>query len=448
MASEILFEAFMKYIEPLLEFGWVHITDKGFLAEREYGSYIYYINDKYKGLPGEYPRIYPVVPLSDEHYLEIKENPEQEVFNPFRSFKYMQLVMMEFKRGLVTNCVSDEAGKTRSLEEMEDLIRFHYEKVNGVFKTGFVNAEDEENLKLLYSYEGLDLISSIWGLCVTAYNDADRRHADYFYEIEKSWVKARRLAEKWENERRKIMPKIKAFQQGASSLQQIDFTENGQHKINDYGPSHYVGQENMDMFLLSLFNIHELADGVMSQKEEEDLISRKERVWVFPDFAYEKEILAKEREKETIFKKESAIDVTPSSQAPIETEYEDTKLIEDSKAPPLAMEEKPEASNGALSQTPMPPIGGLYGNDPFIGFGARPFGGMMPMGNYGSPPMGMGAGPLMPMPGWGMAGPQFAGMGFGNGAMPGYGVQNNAPEDISQIDFESKDHPDPFSHYR
>jgi hypothetical protein len=459
MAVELLFEAYKKYIEPLLEFGWVYLNDQGFIVEREQGNRLYFINDKYKGLPGESPKIYPVVPLNDEHYLAIKESPEQEVFNPFRTFKYMQLVMLEFKRGLIPSCISDEAGKKHSLEEQEDLIRFHYEKSNGMYTTGFVNTEDEENLKLLYSYIGNDILEATWGLCVMAYNDADRRHADYFYNIKKSWDKAKRLSGKWEDERRKILPKMKVIQQESLGFQHIDLSDQAANKISSFGKDYYVGQEYMDAYLLSLFNVYnlELAPG-MQADEASSPISRKERTWQYPDFASDEVIFGNKKTKEKTvtppggFNKEEAIDVVSEviKEAKEDTPNGEGKTIiagqyagpeENDKA--ALIPQKEEAPSPAKPFTPFDPNVGVPPMlPPFIPGPFPPF-------SFGNPMMGMGGPPMAPpmMP----FNPMMAGNPFA-GPMPMLPMtrmpNQDVPQDINQIDFESKDHPDPFSSYR
>jgi hypothetical protein len=445
MATELLFEAYTKYIEPLLEFGWVHLNNNGFIVEREYGYPIYYTNDKYKGLPGEVPRIYPVVPLSDEHYLAIKENPEQEVFNPFYSFKYMQLVMMEFKRGLITSCISEEASKTKTLEEQEELIRFYYEKQDSMYTVGFINVENEGEtltlpLKPLYSYSSPDIVSAIWGLCVTAYNNEDRKHADYFYNIEKAWTKAKRLSEKWEEERRKILPKIKIIQQESVGFQHIDLSDGATNKITEYPQDYFVGQQFMDQYLLSLFDATglEVIPGYMTEGPNSP-ISRQERVWQYPDFASDEVIFAKTNK---VKKEKNAKELDTKGYEVDEID----RVIDDNTShgivkliPPPPDQASPnppenEAAEG-INRQQQP-------KQPFTSSQIPPFNPYNnPYGPYGTPYNSMGY-PQMP-------GQPMYPIGHFGYPFPMYNqMQTNVPQDIEQIDFEIHDHPDPFSKYK
>jgi hypothetical protein len=449
MATEILYEACSQYVDPLLEFGWVRHNEHGFLVEREHGNPIYFNNDKYRGLPGEHPRIYPVIPLNDEHYLSIKDNPAQEVFNPFHSLKHMQLVMLEFKRGLITTCVSHEAGDKHSIEEMEELIRFHYEKANGVFTTGFVNVENEEDLKLLYSYTGPDIISATWGLCVTAYNAEDRRHAEWFYDIEKTWRKAKRLSDRWEEERRKILPKIKVMRQESVGLQHIDLSDTANNKISEFGSNYFIRQEQMDDFLLSLFNINNLEIVENPAESSNPMIVKKEKVWQYPDFASDEvifadsnknEVVSRQSDKEEppfmspIMKYLPELPRFPPPGGDVDVDNEDDAQTVEVVADPMAPPSSPPGMG--LPPPNLPNMANPYGGFPPSPFGGPFLGGQtQPM-----PPQYVGNNPFI--------GPGMMGQGpFGNQFM-GQNLFHNVPSDINLIDFESKDHPDPFSNYR
>jgi hypothetical protein len=511
MVTELLFEAYIKYIEPLLEFGWVHINDCGFIVERNEGKPIYYTNDRFKGLPGEVPQIYPVVPLNDEHYSMIKGNPGQEVFNPFRSFKYMQLVMMEFKRGLIATHLYDEESNSLSIEEQEELIRFYYEKSNGMYTAGFANVEDESTPKTLYTYTASDIIKATWGLCVTAYNDVDRKHNDYFYEIEKTWNKAKRLSDKWEQEKRNIIPKMKDIKQESVGFQHIDLSDNATNKVNEYNRNYYINDIDMDGFLLSLFNVNELelASEIEHNNPNDSPFQRKERIWQYPDFASDETIFSKSNKEteadDVIGAKKNIIDVTPIYNGDIITRQESNEFLrrdDDSivkEVPISSIEETTEQASFQINDeqfkedvngpertvAPDPPyepiqsksedlpeeagphiMGQMTPPPPFGPFGNYDAGGyhymqpQYPLYPYPmqSPvqPVGMGG---MPFP----MGPSMPPMGMVPGAMNGFGnpmmgmmppMMNNMyplqniPQNIDQIDFESNDHPDPFSNYR
>jgi hypothetical protein len=415
--------------------------------------------------------------INDEHYLSIKENPEQEIFNPFHNLKHMQLVMLEFKRGLITTCVSQEASENHPLEVQEEFIRFHYEKVDGVFTTGFVNAENEGDLKLLYSYSAPDIISAIWGLCVTAYNAEDRKHAEYFYDIEKAWRKAKRISDKWEDEKRSIIPKIKVMQQESVGFQHIDLSDSATNKISEFGNNYFIGQDQMDDFLLSLFNINSLELIDFSDKEDRPPIAKKEKVWQYPDFASDKVIFAEPNKKQAGRQKPvdigNTVDAIPFTDtdkrpddiilseaqvSPVTEAADITETVTEDKSnqnasvtliPSSPSQVSPEAANQAEKDdhvylfgpgwgpmgkgTPATPFSSPYGTFPV---GPGPF--------WGSPVQ-----PFMPPSAYFEGANSFAGNPMmGPGQFMGQNPFQSVPQNINQIDFESKDHPDPFQSYR
>jgi hypothetical protein len=408
MATELLFEAYTKYIEPLLDFGWIRLNEQGFLVEREYGHILHYTNDHFSGKPGEVPNMYPVLPLSDEHYIQIKENPEWELFNPFSSIKHMTLVTLEFKRGLINYHLS-EAASQLPLEQQEDLIQFYYNKYGEKYIVGFCNVEDESNPKELYNYTADDFVSAMWGLCVTAFNDIDRKHEEYFYAIEKTWRKALRLISKWDEARIKIIRQNKVDQKIDYGFQDMDLSDTASAKISDYPRDYFISAEDQDDYLLSLFGPHELLPAVGPC----DPILKKEKHWQLPDFASD----------ETIFKHAKRLAKQEVTLTP--PKVEDNKEEIEAVVEPEVKSSRPILPHPAMPSLPYPQFPpALYPSpppqpQPFYGPGFGPY------SQYMYPPA-----PIMPMM------PQ---------QMP---MPQNIPTDINQIDFESAERPDPFAPYK
>jgi hypothetical protein len=433
MATELLFEAYKKYIEPLLDFGWIRLNEQGFLVEREHGNILHYINDHYSGKPDEVPCTYPVLPLSDEHYLQIKENPEWELFNPFASIKHMTLVVLEFKRGLINYHLSEDASQL-DLDQQEDLIRFYYNEQGDDYIVGFCNVEQEDNPKVLYEYTAKDFISAMWGLCITAYNDLDRKHDDYFYDIEKAWRKVSRLINKWDEERRKIIIQTKSDHQQDYGFQNMDLSDMANTKINEYPSSYFIAPEEQDAFLFSLFGPHELLPAILNEGESAPPIERKERVWTFPDFASD-ETIFKQNTKASRKRGKKSQEITPESVIPQEYQGEvlQAEIVPNNllvALPPAIIEkagEEVETKDAVPFEEPPPPPP----VKPKLSIKAP---------SPAAPP------PLTPFEHpWGFPQyqqpPQF---GFGNNQM----LPQNVPTDINQIDFESIERPDPFASYR
>jgi hypothetical protein len=418
VATELLFEAYKNYIEPLLDFGWIRLNEQGFLVEREHGNLLHYINDHYTGQEGEVPCTYPVIPLSDEHYIQIKENPEWELFNPFSSIKHMTLVILEFKRGLINFHLSDEASNL-DLDQQEELIRFYYEEHGAdSYRVGFCNVEDEANPKELYSYIGNSFIEAMWGLCVTVFNDLDRKHAGYFYTIEKTWRKITRLINKWDEERIKIVQQTKIDQQD-HGFKYIDFSDTATDKITTFAPDYFIAPEEQEAYLFGLFGPHELLEAVSN--EPAIPITIKERVWQLPDFASD-ETLFKEANKSSRKKKKNTIEAEvievveppPDSPSPPVLEYQaevELEMPEEKKkdnTPQIKiLEEKIPEEMPPQKQWPQVP---QYPKQVY------PF--QNQFGYYN---------PFMPQP---MYMPQ------------------NIPTDLNDIDFEGNERPDPFASYR
>jgi hypothetical protein len=486
MATELLFETFKKYIEPLLNFGWITINNQGFLVEREHGTALHFINDRFKGLPGESEVRYPVVPLSDEHYLSIKDSEDQEVFQPFTSIKHMQLVVLEFKRGLINYCLSDKVGDDVSISQQEDLIKFYYNAHGDKeFIVGFSNMEDVENPIDLYTAIAEDAIEAMWTLCVKAYNELDRKHEECFYTTDKTWRLIKRMTKKWEDQKYSILSKNKIEHQNDIGYQHMDLSDSAVEGIKDYSENYFVATASMNQYLLSLFQPHELKGGFTEGLEQVDLFE-KERIYQLPDFASDEFLFAKARKVQPnviVPKEDNAETITL-----IDNEYQYHSLTKDQfekfkTEKPVFVEitdmetEDGEDKNtfmvenrdteavlspmGVFENKIIPPIGKkLIYEDVALPNGetmkavphitdiappSSPLGTIRPKSPQSSSPQ-----PFNPF--FGMNSPQYPSpFGYGYPQFQyGMGPQNlqALPDNINQIDFESSDHPDPLSNYK
>jgi hypothetical protein len=507
LASELLFEAYTKYIEPLLNFGFITINEQGFIIEREGRMPLHYINDKYTGLEGEVAATYPVLPLSDEHYLAIRDNPEQELFNPFKSVKHMQLVTLQFKRGLINYCLSDKVGDDLPLSHQEELIRFYYNECPGKqFIVGFNNAEDPENPRDLYTYSSKDIIEAMWGLCVTAYNDLDRKHEDYFYTIDKTWVKIKRLVDKWDDRRKLIVPKMKMEHQTDFGFQNMNLSDEANNFIHEYPSDYYVSKNDMNGYIYSLFSPLELKSAVALDTGKKYGFTKEETSWQTPDFANPEYILGKNKkrrkQKKDIIDAEilevnpppAPLDNNPEEKITlIDGEYKEHILSEEQfetlqkEKPDYVEIEKDEEdpSVAVIVNSDEEPVVGCMPmpgnqNNPILPWVRDekiipPPGKKMeysevdlPNGekvtvphiveenneqNKPAPKVVYNPKPMMYPNPFGM--PMQGACGYPYQAYPspfynqfgGYPNQG-VPQDVNQIDFESRDHPDPFSNYR
>jgi hypothetical protein len=453
VATQFLFEAYKYFIEPLLDFGGIRMNEQGFLVEREHGNLLHYINDNYSGKPDEVPCTYPVVPLSDEHFLQIKENREWELFNPFLSIKHMTLVTLEFKRGLVT-LLSDAASEL-DLDKQEDLIRFYYDEYGtNQYSAGFYNMENEAEPKVMYAYIGNSFIEAMWGLCVTAFNDIDRKHAEYFYDIEKAWRKAIRLINKWDKERISIIAQTKVDNQQSYGYQFMDLSDTANTKLTHLGPDYFIAPEEQDAFLFSLFGAHELLPALNGESAEP--ITIKERTWQFPDFASDEAILKKTKTKKKSSKSKGfnngELDI-PSPPAIIEPSPVPSTIIPEGNVEFEIVAD--ELASEALKDDVLTPSPGVeVKEEPVLEQpAANPLpspGQHLPLPSPSpqavQPPPFYGDFPWQsPYPYYNQFNNQFGPGFFGFSPPP---MPQNVPTDINDIDFESNERPDPFANYK
>jgi hypothetical protein len=430
MASEFLSEAYSKYIEPLLNFGWIYMNNEGFLVERENKTILKFINNNYSGKPDENQYTFPVIPISDGHYIRIKDNPEIEIFNPFYNMKHMTMVLLEFKRGLINTHLSENTGSDDTpIYILEQYIEFYNRTLkDGAIEAGIVNNENKENPIVLYTYTARDLIEAMWGVCVTAFNAVDRKHADYFYTIEKSWGKALRLVNKWNTMRKEIITHIREENKENTEFNAFDFSGTEDHRIREYGPQTTVPFNGMNSYLTSLFRPYEFSNPLPNMLPMPPPIAPPEPV--FPGGLHYRRIdnevkkieFSPEEVKEPVNMDE--LQTIPGKKLTDFTiENIEAQKIEDA-APLKEPEPQKKPSFFKPAQQPMRQL------QPFQQYPQYPL--------YQQPPMGMGR------PGMGM--PGMSPMGYPPQQMM-YSPQPNRPFDSNQIDFISYDRPDPFYFY-
>ena len=99
-ASKIFFDMINEYAAPILEAAGYHFSPQGFIEDYD-GNKLFYQNPKYvdgTNDPQNPPFVYPVIPIDERSYLNIKATPEYELFNPFQNFRHACIVLIKLKK--------------------------------------------------------------------------------------------------------------------------------------------------------------------------------------------------------------------------------------------------------------------------------------------------------------------------------------------------------------
>ena len=94
MAVEILFNTIQEYAYPLIEACGMHLDPYGYIVDSD-NHKLCFKNPRY--VEGDNtseisPVLYPVIPLKDSDYLEIKDKLDTDLFNPFTNIKHMIII--------------------------------------------------------------------------------------------------------------------------------------------------------------------------------------------------------------------------------------------------------------------------------------------------------------------------------------------------------------------
>ena len=109
MATEYLYEAISKYIAPILELSGYNLNCEGkFVHKDDPSNILRFTNPRYgDGMDPTLvpPIITPCVPISDKHYVEIKNDPTLDMFNPFVNKTPMIAVLVKLREPMIPYCV-------------------------------------------------------------------------------------------------------------------------------------------------------------------------------------------------------------------------------------------------------------------------------------------------------------------------------------------------------
>jgi len=231
-ASKVFFDMVNEYAGPLLNAAGYRITPQGFLEDGN-GNKIFYQNPKYvdgTNDPQNPPFIFPVVPIDERSYLNIKATPEMELFNPFQNYKHACIVLVKLKKVLIPFYIDqnklDETDEEEYDAKFDDCFQI-YSKTNeaGLREIGIVDVQDPNNPKELMKYADKELTKAVWGLAVMIYNEfCSTKQLKQFKNIDRSWNKTQKLCDEWNKARIGILQQVKLEQENILNPDMVDYT--------------------------------------------------------------------------------------------------------------------------------------------------------------------------------------------------------------------------------
>lgn len=286
MATEILFNLIKTYVGPIMQMADLHVCPDGIIRNSQNGE-IKYSNPKYQeGDVDKSEIIYPIVPVSDELYLEMKERNDCELFNPFINFKHMATLAVKLKKALVPFCISKEklnaALDEDDYDQFDEFINlFNNTEPSGMIKIGFSNNEDPASPKEVISYVAEDIVKATWGLCIQTlkYLDPHYETVPEFKNIDRSWKHIQKVLVDWDKCKKTIIKNVKEDMKSGFSVESMDLSDStespeGVFSIKEYDDSDYVfdmnDTNNTDLqgYLTSLFDQDSLTPYVEPEESE------------------------------------------------------------------------------------------------------------------------------------------------------------------------------------
>lgn len=240
MATEYLYEAISKYIAPILELSGYNLTCEGkFVHKDDPSNILRFTNPRYgDGMDPTLvpPIITPCVPISDKHYVEIKNDPSLDIFNPFVNKTHMIAILVKLREPMIPYCVSEELQDKCVGEEDYNLLANYISVYNSTtpdetYIVGYTNTEDPVNTRDLYSYSSKDLFEACFGLAVTVYKELNRKCPPEFNDISKAWKKIQTLLNKYNKERVSIKREIKEEKLESFDVNRMELSN---HDINNF----------------------------------------------------------------------------------------------------------------------------------------------------------------------------------------------------------------------
>ena len=240
MATEYLYEAISKYIAPILELSGYNLNCEGkFVHKDDPSNILRFTNPRYgDGMDPTLvpPIITPCVPISDKHYVEIKNDPSLDIFNPFVNKTHMIAILVKLREPMIPYCVSEELQDKCVGEEDYNLLANYISVYNSTtpdetYIVGYTNTEDPVNTRDLYSYSSKDLFEACFGLAVTVYKELNRKCPPEFNDISKAWKKIQTLLNKYNKERVSIKREIKEEKLESFDVNRMELSN---HDINNF----------------------------------------------------------------------------------------------------------------------------------------------------------------------------------------------------------------------
>ena len=389
MASEILFNLINEYAGPILEASGYRISPLGFI-ESFNGEKICYQNPKYvTGVndPQNPPIIYPVVPIDDKSYLNIKATPEYELYNPFQTFKQMCILLIKLKKVLIPFFISDE--KLDNTDE-DDYDKFDelfqmYNKRNetGEYEIGVVCLEDQQNPKEIMKFSSDSVIKSAWGLCVEIYNNfCNSTQLKQYKNVDRSWSKIQKLCEEWDKARKMLMNNVSVEHNNVANPENMNYSgEDDTESFDDTdflsGYRFVVPNDPMDKndevlqnYLTSMFPQEQLEPYVEPEPDDDVELTTEDEI-IIPNVSVSEE--TNDSEQKSLI---SMIEEKDKLEAKAEGAILQAKMDDDNN---VQQEEKRGVfscvDNRNNSQIQQPNV---FGMNPMMG-GFNPYGIMNPM---------------------------------------------------------------------
>lgn len=292
MAVEILSNAIIEYISPLLNAVGIMINPDGFLIEN--GKKICMKNARYNedNPQGESPVLYPCIPINDNHYLEIKEATDLEIFNPFENIRHMCIVAIKLKKLLAVSLSKELVDSVVKSEDDYDNLDEYIGLSNDVNNEGMIEYQlidiSNGNVMLEYKCSRDEQIKGLYGICALIYNNYVSIRPPFLkqYEnVEWGWKKIHTAMNKWDKLKKTIVAQVKKDNNESMNIDYMDLSDSVSPDAavsiynipKIYTDDDYVGTNCEDIndpemlnFMLTLFDPSDLKPYVEPEIKTED----------------------------------------------------------------------------------------------------------------------------------------------------------------------------------
>lgn len=395
-ASKVFFDMITEFAGPLLNAAGYHITSEGFLEDGS-GNKIFYQNPKYidgTNDPQNPPFIFPVVPIDERHYLNIKATPEMELFNPFQNYKHACLLLFKLKKVLIPFYIDQKALDETDEEDydakFDGLLQIYTKTDNaGLREVGIVDIQDPNNPKELMKYASEEITKAVWGLAVMIYNNfCATKPLKQFKNIDRGWNKTQKMCDEWNKSRQGFLQQVKIEQENVLNPDMVDYTEGMDDKTVDILPfnvNNFVevgdctdrNDPVLQQFLTNMFPASQLTPYVEPEPDGGEELAVTPEVGVLPDTSMptEEEMTVSQEEveegDEPIVEETGAVEVaTENSTA--EAQYFKTKMAEENLIEEESHDRKSvfsfsKPTNPQPRQNPMNPMMGMGMMNPMMG---------------------------------------------------------------------------------